>query len=326
MDLRVHLQNPPSDDVLEYLKTLIDPDISISVGPRIEDPDEVHILVDGRPTRERILTCSALEVVIIPFAGLPAMTRELLLGFPQLRVYNLHHNASATAECAIALLLAAAKFLLPIDRRFRNHDWTPRYQPNPSILLEGKRALILGYGEIGGRVARICSGLGLEICAVRRSIDEPDVDGDVDLYPVESLHSLLRQANILIVCLPSTLETRGMIGERELEALPDGAIVVNVARGDIIEERALFEALSSKKLASAGLDVWYQYPQREEDRSNTSPSKYPFQQLENVVMSPHRAGGWIQSERVRIEHLARLLNCAARNEPMEHLVDIQRGY
>ena len=168
--------------------------------------------------------------------------------------------------------------------------------------------------------------MGLEIYAVRRSIDRPEVDGDIELYPVESLHSLLQQANVLIVCLPSTPDTRGIIGEKELEALPDGAIVVNIARGDIIEEKVLFEALSSKKLASAGLDVWYQYPEREEDRSNTPPSKYPFHRLENVVMSPHRAGGWNQSERVRMEHLAHLLHCAVWNEPIHHLVDLGRGY
>jgi phosphoglycerate dehydrogenase-like enzyme len=326
MDLRVHLQNRLSDDVLEVLRALIDPHVSLSVGSQVEDPDEVHILIDGRPTRERMVAFSALEAVIIPFAGIPETTRELLVEFPQIRVHNLHHNATATAEYAIALLLAAAKFLLPIDRRFRNHDWTPRYQPNPSSLLEGKRVLILGYGEIGRRVARICSGFGPEICAVRRSIEEPEMDGDVELYPVRSLHSLLQQANILMVCLPLTPETHGMIGVKELNVLPEDSIVVNVARGDIIEEKALFEALSSKRLASAGLDVWYQYPQREEDRSNTPPSKYPFHQLENVVMSPHRAGMWNESERVRMEHLARLLNCAARNEPMDHLVDIRRGY
>ena len=325
-ELRVHFHHPPSNENLDYLKTLIDDHISISLEPEVEVSTDYHILVSGHPTRELIQKSTTLEAVIIPWAGIAKETRDLLREFPNVHVHNLHHNASATAEFAFALLLAAAKHLFPIDRNFRNHDWTPRYQTSPSIVLEGKQALILGYGEIGQRVAKMCAGFGMKIHAVRHSINKMEVDGDIKIYPVHMLDSLLINANILVVCLPATQETRELIGEKELNALPEGAVVVNVARGEIIEEKALFEYLSNNKTASAGLDVWYQYPEKEEDRRNTPPSKYPFHQLENVVISPHRAGLWGESERVSMEYLADLLNCAVRNEPMDNLVDLQRGY
>jgi phosphoglycerate dehydrogenase-like enzyme len=117
-----------------------------------------------------------------------------------------------------------------------------------------------------------------------------------------------------------------MIGEEELFSLPKGAIVVNIARGEILQEKALYDSLISGKVGAAGLDVWYEYPESEEERRNTPPSKYPFHQLDNVVMSPHRAGGWTQSEKQRMEHLAYMLNRAARGEPLENLVDLERGY
>jgi phosphoglycerate dehydrogenase-like enzyme len=172
----------------------------------------------------------------------------------------------------------------------------------------------------------MCSGFGIRILAVRRSIQEIEVEGVTEVHPISDFDSLLPRADFLIVCAPETPETQGMIGEEEINLLPDSAIVVNIARGEIIQEKALYEALSSGKLASAGIDVWYQYPERKDDRSNTPPSKFPFHELENVVMSPHRAGGWIESANARMEHLARLLNSAARNEPMENLVNVRIGY
>lgn len=326
MELWVHFQNPLTKENQNYLNALIDSNITLTMGPEVTGQANYHILVGGHPTRELLTKSPALEAVIIPWAGVPKETRELLSEFPHLRVHNLHYNAAATAEMAVALLLAAAKNIIPIDRVFRDHDWTPRYLTNPSILLEGKQALILGYGEIGRRVSKICLGFGLRIIAVRRSIQETEVEGQIEIYPSSDLSSLLSRADFLIVCLPETPETKGMIGEEEIDRLPDGAIVVNIARGEVIQEKALYEALSNGKLASAGLDVWYQYPEMEEDGKNTAPSKFPFHELENVVMSPHRAGGWVQSANARMEHLAHLLNNAARNEPMENLVDVRKGY
>jgi phosphoglycerate dehydrogenase-like enzyme len=325
-ELHVHFHHSPSKENLDYLKTLIDENISISLESEVEIANDFQILISGHPTRELLQKSPALEAVIIPWAGLSKETRELLGDFPNLRVHNLHHNASATAEFAFALLLAAAKHLLPIDRKFRHHDWTPRYKPNPSILLEGKQVLILGYGEIGQRVGRMCAGLGMKIHAIRRSIDEMEIDGEIKIYPIRMLRNLLVNANVLFLTLPATQETHEMIGEKELNALPEGAILINVARGEIIEEKAMFEYLSNNKKASAGLDVWYQYPEKEEDWAKTPPSIYPFHQLENVVMSPHRAGLWDEWEKVSMEYLAELLNCAARNKSMENLVDLQNGY
>jgi phosphoglycerate dehydrogenase-like enzyme len=261
-----------------------------------------------------------LEILVIPWAGLPPETRELLLDFPHVAVHNLHHNAASAAEMAVALMLAAAKFIVPIDRVFRTHDWTPRYQPNPAISLEGKTVLILGYGAIGQRVARACQGLGMEVVAIRRS----DTTGEI--HPPDALHDLLPRVDVLIVCLPHTPETTGIIGAEELALLPADAVLVNVGRGPIVDEAALYHALREGTLYAAGLDVWYNYPGDESARSYTPPSTYPFYELDNVVMSPHRAGGSKETEMQRMGCLAALLNAAARGEEMPNRVDLQAGY
>jgi phosphoglycerate dehydrogenase-like enzyme len=129
-----------------------------------------------------------------------------------------------------------------------------------------------------------------------------------------------------MVCLPHTPETTGFLGARELDLLPEHAVVVNIGRGPIVDEAALYAALREGKIHGAGLDVWYNYPPDEEARAHTPPSDYPFHELDNVVMSPHRGGGSAETDRLRMIHLARLLNAAARGEAMPNRIDLQRGY
>jgi phosphoglycerate dehydrogenase-like enzyme len=324
--LRVHMLAEPERDALHTLQASLAPDIVVSFGPDLPDPSDYQVLVAGRPERHHLEASSALQRLIIPFAGLPPATRALLLDFPHIRVHNLHHNAALTAELAIALLLAAAKFIIPYDRALRAHDWTPRYQSNPSILLEGKTALVLGFGAIGKRIARACWGLGMTVHALRRrpALETPEFP--VRLHPPEALADLLPHAQALLIALPATPETDGLLGVHELGLLPEGSLLVNIGRAAIVEQQALFDTLKSGKLAAAGLDVWYNYPARPESRTHTPPADLPFHQLENLVMSPHRAGHSRETETLRMSALADLLTAVARGKPVPNPVDVAAGY
>ncbi len=315
-----------------YLRDLLDADVQLTFGPDVPAPAEYEVLVAGRPTREEVAASPRLRTLIIPWAGLPPSTRDLMRDVPEVAVHNLHHNAVAAAEMAMALLLSAAKFLVPMDRALRRADWRPRYGPNPAVRLDGKTALILGYGAIGQRVGAACRGLGMDVVGIRRHPSDAD---NVETHPSEVLHDLLPRADVLVITLPHTPETDGLIGTEELARLPPRAVLVNVARGPIVEQRALYEALRDGALHAAGLDVWYNYPSGKDAgygagdaRAHTSPADYPFHELDNVVMSPHRAGGLHTeaTERDRMEHLARLLNAAARGKMMPNRVDLELGY
>ena len=326
MKLSVHLLHPPDPAALAHLRAHLDAGVHLTCGPDLPDPADYHILVAGRPRREHLTASPSLRALIIPWAGLPETTRELLRDFPHIAVHNLHHNAVVVAEMVLSLLLAAAKAIVPTDRLLRAHDWTPRYQADRPLLLHGKTALVLGYGAIGQRVAHLCRALGMNVLAIRRNVARPCADAPADIHPPDALHTLLPRANMLLICLPHTPETTGLIGERELALLPPGGVLVNVGRGPIVDEAALYQALREGRLHAAGLDVWYNYPADEAARSRTPPSVYPFHELDNVVMSPHRAGGSDETKRLRMEHLAAALNAAARGEEMPHRVSLEAGY
>jgi phosphoglycerate dehydrogenase-like enzyme len=327
MSPRVHLLYDKDDVHLDALQDLLVPRLTLTVGRELPQPADFEILIAGRPTAGQIDASPRLRAVVIPFAGIPPETRTLLMNYPSISVHNLHHNADATAEMALALLMSAAKCIVPIDRAFRGNDWRPRYRPNPSVLLKDKQSLVLGYGAIGQRVARMCLALGMGVRATRRRIEEQSEDPDgIAVHSAAELERLLTESDVLLVCLPLTDETEGLLDAEALAALPPGAIIVNVGRGPIIEKKALYQALASGHLHAAGLDVWYNYPDEEGARADTPPSDWPFAALDNVVMSPHRAGGSQENELLRVHALAALLNPYAAGEQMASRVDLNAGY
>lgn len=327
--LSVLIPNKLSEYAHAVLTASVAPTVDLRVGDEKSDLAAVHVLVSGRPSREQMEAARQLEHVIIPFAGLPTESRTLLRDFPRVSVHNLHHNADATAELAMTLLLAAAKFIVPMDRAMRAHDWTPRYEPSRCLGLAGRTALVLGYGSIGQRVARMCRGFDMQVLATKRTgaaIDQSP--GGIKVHPPHDLPSLLPQADALLICLPLTDETEGLLGRKALALMPQGSVLVNIGRAAIVNQKALYDALHTGHLRAAGLDVWYNYPKEEADRTHTPPADHPFHKLDNVVMTPHRGGALepSETERLRMQALAELLNAAARGESMPNQVDLTRGY
>lgn len=329
-------------DKVELVR-LVRPEIRFSYGP--EPPQDTHVLVGAFPSQEQMLRAGPeLKVLVIPFAGVPATTRKLLVeeGWTAkgLRVHNIHHNSTMTAEMAVALALAAAKQLIPADRLLRSGDWSARGipadgdpDPLPQMSLEGSTALVLGYGAVGRRVARAMAGLGMQILAMKRSAPDSGIsDGEsITLYPPADLHSLLPRANMLFVCLPETPKTAALLGAAELGMLPKGAVLINVARGPVVDEDALFAELKTARLFAAGIDVWYKYPVDAKSRTSTPVSaKHDFSALGNLVMSPHRAGGvgTTETETSRIRELAKLCNAAAEGglDAIPNRVCLDTGY
>lgn len=232
-----------------------------------------------------------------------------------------------TAETALALMLAAAKSVAQGDRNLRRGDWTLRYSERPQLLLQGRTVLILGYGRIGRHMAPVCKALGMKVIGVRRSLKPEDAD---DAYAtveaISVLPELLPNTDVLLIALPETPETKGLIGKGELERLPAHALLVNVGRGAVVDKAALYEALRDGTLAAAGIDVWYRYPKDEAARTNTLPSRYPFHELDNVTLSPHRAGWLGREDGSRMVYLADMLNAAARGDPLPNRIRLELGY
>lgn len=324
--LRVHVLDDSESVFLDHLRQELDDSVCLTAGPVNTGAPRFEVLVAGRPDRKALEYSPDLKRLVIPFAGLPEETRTLLLEYPSIQVHNLHHNARTTAELGLALLLAASKNLLGYDRALRSGDWTPRYEGDPGILLQGRSVVVLGFGAVGREAGLLCRALGMDVIGIRSSPDPGETWRGIHVRPSSSLEEELRMADVLLLAVPLTDDTRGMIGERQLKLLRTPSIVINIARGPVIDEKALYEALTDGTVYAAGLDVWYSYPSSRESRTSTIPASYPFHELSNVVMSPHRGGHADNTEAVRAADLAQLLNAASQGKEIWNKVNLELGY
>ncbi len=287
----------------EHMQDLLD-GTDVVVGYRFPPDPLRHAVMKGR-----------LKAVVVPFAGMPVSDRRLFLSLPDLIARSCHFNSEPVAEHAVAMFLSLAKRLPVHDSALRRGDWNLRYTEKDSILIHGKTALIVGTGRVGVHIGRLLSALGMKVIGLKRTVDddirsnlEREIPGLIALEEPTSLSRHLPAADLIVLCAPGTLETRGMIGADELALMKKGAILVNVSRGNLVDEKTLFEVLESGTIGGAALDVWWNYPATRDDRNNTFPSRYPFQDLDNVIMSPHRGGHVAERELLRAEALAPILN------------------
>lgn len=296
------------------------------------DSFEAVILEDLRPG-ERNTAWGEAEVVVCTGFGseLPAdlLIRAKRLRMVQALVAGVDHipferiprsaivcsNAGAynvsVAEHAMALLLAAAKDVPGRTDEIRRGTFD---QSVMNKALMGATVLILGMGGIGSAIAQRCKAFDMHVIGVTRSgRSEADIEG----ARLVDLPRLLSRADFVVLALPLTSETTGIIGRSALAAMKPDAVLVNVARGKLIVEDDLFEHLRTHPGFRAGLDVWWTYP----DSTRGRPFHRPFHELPNVVMTPHVAFA-IPDQRQRamegaIDNVLRFL----RGETPRHVVD-----
>ena len=216
-------------------------------------------------------------------------------------------NADSVAELAVLLMLALARKLPRTQESLR----TRRLGAPMGTTLMGKTVAIVGFGGIGRAIARRLRGFGVRTVAVSRRGprgDEADADRHV---PASALLEILGQADFVVVATPLDEETRGLIGKDAFACMKDGALLVNVARGPVIDYEALLEALGSGKLGGAGLDVFWEEPPDPDD---------PLFAL-NVVATPHIGGATDVSFRGLAAAVADNVNRIRRNEVPRNCVN-----
>ncbi len=219
-----------------------------------------------------------LKIVQSLLAGVDYLPFEKLKGKVILK--NSGALSWVIAEHVFAMILSASRNIVKRTINMRNGLFE---QSEPGDTIKGKTILIIGYGSIGREVAKIAKCFHMKILAIGRSCkcDECEKFGNL-----EKLHEFLPLADIVVISIPLTKETKNLIGKRELELMKKNAIIVNVARGKIIDQEALYNHLLNNKEMKACLDVWWKYPRLDEKFKQD----YPFENLDNVIMTPHQAG------------------------------------
>jgi len=186
--------------------------------------------------------------------------------------------------------------------------------------LEGKRALILGTGDIGSHTAKKLKAFGATTVGICRNARKAPECFD-ECYLVSALDDELPKADLVIIALPGTNETRGLMSKARIAKMKPNALFVNVGRGFVVDTDALTDALVNGKLRGAVLDVTDPEP---------LPTNHPLRQLENVILTPHVSGiSWGENDHTRrkiIRIFADNLQKDAQNEPLAHQIDLARGY
>lgn len=228
-------------------------------------------------------------------------------------------HAVNMAEYTLMMMLALAHRLPNAFGMMSRKTWAPDGEKSALFMpreLHGATLGLVGYGWIGKEIARLAQAFGMAVTACRRSEGAGREDG-VTFVPRERLHDMLRASDFVVLVVPITAETRGMIDARALAVMKPTAYLVNIGRGDVVDEPALIDALRGGGLAGAALDVFHEEP---------LPDDSALWSLDNVILTPHIAGHTPNYEARAADIFAENLRRFVAGQPLINRVDFARGY
>lgn len=250
----------------------------------------------------------------LPAAGYDLVDMEALPA--GCAVCNAFGHENAIAEYVMAALLSRHVPLADADARLRQGDWHYWAGGPDGLRTEmGQQSIgVVGHGHIGKAVKERALAFDMKVHVANRS---PVEDARVTTHGLEALAGMAEQVDVLLNTLPLSDSTTGLIGAAELAALRDDAVIMNVGRGPVIDEDALFAALKDGRL-NAVLDTWYAYPSKE--NLGPRPSKHPFHKLSNVTLTPHMSAWTTGTIARRTATVAENVNRLARGEDLINVI------
>lgn len=335
-EVHVLLTLPFPDPLLERLRTL-SPDLRFHQHTaRTADELPQDLLTDVEILYT--LTClplpeqaPSLRWVQFHFAGIDHVQDHPLLR-SEVAITTLSGAAAPQmGEFILTCLLALGHRLPRMTRDQQAKQWAEnRFERFRPVELRGSTVGILGYGSVGRQVARLCRAFGAQVLAVKRDLMHPEERGYQPgglgdpagelverLYPPQAIASMASLCDFLVVAVPLTVETRGLVGRTVFKQMKPGAFLIDVSRGGVVDHGALIEALTEKRLAGAALDVYPVEP---------LPESSPLWEMPNVILSPHIAGAsgeyFERAADLFRENLRRYL----AGQTLLNRYDRQRGY
>ena len=258
-----------------------------------------------------------LRLLQTPVAGLDAV--ELAAVPAGAAICNVYEHEVGIAEYVLAGMLEWTVGLAGRSARFKAGSWaeSPRLDGATRGELSGRTLALLGYGHIGQAVSARARAFGMRIEAMTRSPRPFDPAPD-RLGGYGELGDMLERADFVVVACALSEQTRGLVDREAFRLMQPSAVLINVARGPIVDEAALYEAMRDRRIAGAVIDVWYRYATPAE--ASVRPSQYPIHELPNVTITPHLSGWTTGAQERRFDRMADNIGRLLDGQPLLNLV------
>ena len=324
-----------TEDV-NYIQSKLNSGINLIFPERYDEDSllvhapKVDVLFGGFFSERLLEYTINLKFAQVPWTGIDNLDFSLLRRFNVI-LCNSHSNALVVAEHAVSMMMDVAKKLSYHDRELRKGNWN-RILPdrsNPispfSKKIVGSTVGFIGFGAIARYAVKLLAGFECRYKVFTRSGLIPDEYSKViTANLIGDFFSQAEDLDFIFVSIPLTEETNGMINHNFFHAMPKGSILINVSRGQVLNQRDLYDSLKGGHLGGAAIDTWYNYPSPQQPVSLPSLD-FPFHLLDQVVLSPHRAG-YVESGFPHLDDAIENLNRFQRGDSLINVVSLELKY
>lgn len=299
--------------------------------PAVEDEflkhaSDADIIVGWRPSEKLLQEASKLKLFINPGAGIKHHISRFrkLNESRDIRLVNGHGNSYFTAQHGVALLLALTNKIIPHHNWMMEGKWRLGDTAAASLPLRRKTVGLLGYGAVNRKVHKFLQGFDLDFAVLKRSWQSRPAD--LKTFVPSELNAFLKITDILFIAIPQTSTTEDLIKLEHLKLLGEAGLLIQLSRGSIVNEEALYTALKKNSIAGAAVDVWYNYHPEPDAADRKFPWHFPFHELENIVLSPHRAASPFSDLERWDEVIENISRFQQGRTDYLNLVDLEREY
>ncbi|KAA3606888.1 MAG: hypothetical protein DWQ06_00855 [Calditrichaeota bacterium] len=320
-----------TEKIKDYLLENVNPKVEFIFPENIEEENlislskDAEIIVAPRFLETILRSSPKVKLVQIPWIGVQNVT-EIVKKYPNVLLANNHGNAKSAAQYSVAMLLCLTNNLIQAHQMINEGKWENRLDLHFTNNFEDKIIGVIGTGAIGNFVAEMLKPFVKAVYGLKRTKPQIKLSNFDKIYTIKNKSDFFKEVDSVIVTLPLTEKTKDFISEKELRLLGRKGFIVNVGRGEVINEKALFTALKEKLICGAGIDVWYKYRVEKNTEGKSYPFNLPFQELENILMSPHRAGPTRDKPHYWKDVVENFNRLAKGRTDLLNLVDLEEGY
>tara|TARA_B100000029_G_C17584200_1_gene960649 strand:+ start:1486 stop:2469 length:984 start_codon:yes stop_codon:yes gene_type:complete len=327
--MKIGIQLTKNPDKYKYLLSLLKKELTSLDGMEfihISDDEDLKQKIQSLdiltcyhlPENVYKLTGDKLKWVHFGNAGIEKSMHPSLLNSRTIITNARGIHAGPVSEFVMGMVLYIAKQFKGCEQFKTDKIWTQWKLARKTMQLNVKTIGIIGFGAIGKAIAKKAKAFDMKVMAVRRLQKQIEHKKSIDeLLPISKMNYLLKTSDFVVIACPLTPDTKNMIGGKELSKMKKSAFIINIARGEIIEENALIEALRQKEIAGAALDVF---------KSEPLPENNPFFGLDNVFLSPHISGNFPEYQQDVVLQFADNLNRFKFGKPIKNRVCKKRQY